>query len=425
MDNSLSTWRKGVLVAAAFAATVSNAAAQEDHEPEGLMARAQISGSTRLDYYQSSTALDDHEHLVGATVQVKALPRLSGWLSGKVEARFSVPELGRPQDPGPRGRLLEGYATARLPHVDLRIGRQIVAWGRADGINPTDNLTPRDYRVLLPNDEDQRFGIWAARLDASLTETLTLTTFVSPDFTPSEVPLPSSLAIARHVPRGAEDNLVVGLKLDRSGGSTDWSLSYYHGASLLPTVQSAGSSIALGYDRTTVLGADIARNFGRFGFRGELAYTFAEAQSVDPNASEDRLFLIAGVDRTFGENLNLNVQALLRAMPDRRDPGDLADASARATAALNATMRGQDAKLSPGVTFRVSNVWRHNTVRAELFGVANTERGDFYLRPLASYDITDRVRLSAGANLFSGERDTQYGLQRKNSGVFVELRHGF
>ena len=35
--------------------------------------------------------------------------------------------------------------------------------GRADRINPTDNLTPRDFTLLVPDDEDQRFGTAAIR----------------------------------------------------------------------------------------------------------------------------------------------------------------------------------------------------------------------------------------------------------------------
>jgi hypothetical protein len=73
----------------------------------------------------------------------------------------------------------------------LRIGEQIIAWGRADGINPTDNLTPRDFVVLLPPEEDQRFGTTAIKLDTYLSQELTFTAFASSFFEPAKFPLPT------------------------------------------------------------------------------------------------------------------------------------------------------------------------------------------------------------------------------------------
>ncbi|MBI3605573.1 MAG: hypothetical protein HY202_06050 [Nitrospirae bacterium] len=53
------------------------------------------------------------------------------------------------------------------------VGKQIVVWGRADGINPTDNLTPHDFTVLLPFEDDQRFGTTALKLDLYITYAFT------------------------------------------------------------------------------------------------------------------------------------------------------------------------------------------------------------------------------------------------------------
>src|SRR5262249_54766607 len=47
-----------------------------------------------------------------------------------------------------------------LGHLDLELGRQKLAWGRTDGVNPTDNLTPRDWTDPL---DEQRLSPWALR----------------------------------------------------------------------------------------------------------------------------------------------------------------------------------------------------------------------------------------------------------------------
>ena len=51
----------------------------------------------------------------------------------------------------------------RLGRLDVRAGRQIIAWGRADGVNPTDNLSGQDLTLLVPDDVDRRLGTTAVR----------------------------------------------------------------------------------------------------------------------------------------------------------------------------------------------------------------------------------------------------------------------
>ena len=391
------------------------------------MDEQRITGWVRLDYFQSSNSLDDRNNFFGGTLQIKALPQVNDDLDGKVEARFGVPDIQDRHGHGPRGEALEGYATIHFAHADLRIGKQIVAWGRADGINPTDNLTPRNFRVLLPLEEDQRFGTWATRLNIYLSEAFTLTAFASPFFVPDGVSLPTKgLNVETRRPGDSLQNTEAGVRLNKSSGELDWSVSYYRGYDLAPTVNSAGSVFNFAYDRIDVLGTDLARNFGRFGFRGELAYSFPSNHgSIDPNASRQRLFLVAGIDRTFLENLNLNLQFLLHWMPDREDPARFQDPMTRTASVLNGLIRGQEGTVSPGVTFRVSDLWLHETLRAELFGVINATRGDRYLRPLLSYDVNDQMRVSLGGNLYAGPGQTQYGVIKSDSGAFAELRYGF
>jgi hypothetical protein len=386
-----------------------------------------ITAWTRLDYFQSSNSLDDEGNLVGATLQVKALPLFSDLLDAKIEARFQAPDLrGRPGYE-PEANLLEGYLALHLPHADLRIGKQIVAWGRADGINPTDNLTPRNYRVLLPFDEDQRFGTWAARLDTYLPRSLTLTVFASPFFEPDQFPLPTAgLPVETRQPAHSLRDGQAALKLNHVGEDFDWSLSYYHGYNLLPAVNVVGSDFELYYNRMDVIGADCARNFGRFGFRSEIAYSLPSAHAdVDPNATQRRLFWVTGLDRTFLENLNVNFQVFVRWMPDYQNPRGYLNAKAQAVGALNALILGQEKRVSHGITFRVSDQWFNNTLRTELFGVTNMARGDFYLRPLVTYDISDRLRVSVGANVYGGPHEVQYGVLKPDTGAFAELRYAF
>src|SRR2546427_6276513 len=81
------------------------------------------------------------------------------------------------------GKFREGYLDLRLGALDVRLGRQIIAWGRADQINPTDNLTPRDFTLLVPEDADQRSGTTGARATYRVAGRC-LTRVVPPTFVP-------------------------------------------------------------------------------------------------------------------------------------------------------------------------------------------------------------------------------------------------
>jgi hypothetical protein len=328
--------------------------------------------------------------------------------------------------------LLEGYATIHFHKVDLRIGKQIVAWGRADGLNPTDNLTPRDFVALLPFEDDQRFGTNALRLDAFLSQEHTLTFFFTPFFEPSRVPLPA--AGRRFVddrPASTFSNAEVAMRLNKIGESLDWSVSYFRGFSLLPEqvllgADANGMAVRLHYDRISVFGADIARNYGRFGFRAELAYTdTADDAGADPGVRNPELYWIVGVDRTLFDRLNVNLQYFQRRVRSHQDPRSIADSAARRIAIENSILDGQTGRTADGITFRVSDKWFNDTLEAEVFAVANCTGNDGFIRPLLTRAFSDHWKATIGAEIYRGPADSRYGSLEANRGMFVELRYGF
>ena len=419
-----------VIVIAVLASSAGAARAAEDSAPGGLTQFLQaqnISGTARANYFRSSKRLDDDTNFLGATVQLKVLPELTGTIDGKLEIRITNPSPGNSGET--QGRLLEGYVTAHFEKADLRIGKQIVAWGRADGINPTDNLTPRDYVVLLPFDDDQRFGTTAVKLDTYLSPEHTLTVFATPFFEPSKVTLP--VGSVKTSPARTLSNSELGLKLNKVGDDSDGSISYFRGFSLLPDARVIGSSgveptLKLHYDRISVLGADFARNYGRFGFRGELAYVdTADDAGTDPGVKNPYLFWIAGADRTFFENLNINVQFFQRRVRRYNNPANITDSTERLVAIQNAITGGQQDRISNGISFRAGNKWFNDTLEAEIFAVVNVTRHDNFIRPLLTYTFSDHWKGTLGAELYRGAAQTQFGNLKSNRGGFAELRYGF
>ena len=54
--------------------------------------------------------------------------------------------------------LREAYVDVYSGRFDFRVGHQVVVWGRADGMNPTDNITPKDMLARSPDEDDRRLA---------------------------------------------------------------------------------------------------------------------------------------------------------------------------------------------------------------------------------------------------------------------------
>jgi hypothetical protein len=406
--------------------TVAEEAAQAG-ELTDLLQQMRATGHWRTNYFHSSKSFDDETGFLGGTLQLKALPSLTDRVDGKIEARITNSAIGA--SGATRFVLLEGFATVHFSKADVRIGKQIVAWGRADGINPTDNLTPRDFTVMLPFEDDQRFGTPSVRVDTFLSQEHTVTVYATPFFEPSKIPLPADGGgFVEQKPARSLSELQSGLKLDKVGEGYDWSVSLFRGNSLLPQVVpgAGGSAQELRYDRITVLGADFARNYGRFGFRGELSYIdTSDDDGLDPGIKNPFFYWIVGVDRTFFENLNVNLQLIQRRVRHFREPESFADPLERGTAVQNAIFNGQRDHVGNGISFRISNQWLNETLEAEIFAAVNFERSNSFLRPLVTYAFNDQWKGTLGAEIYRGPIVTPYGSLKVNRGAFVELRYGF
>ncbi|MBI3755458.1 MAG: hypothetical protein HY265_04775 [Deltaproteobacteria bacterium] len=144
-----------------------------------------IEGSIRTDVFSSSRSLDEQTDLVDVSLQLKASPQ---WDSIKDygEAWFRADDLFGGNNY--RGYLREAYLGWDGADGSIRLGRQRIIWGRADQVNPTDNLTPRDYTLRVPETDDQRQGAYAMKGDYFWRD-LTITGIAIPVFKPSNIPL--------------------------------------------------------------------------------------------------------------------------------------------------------------------------------------------------------------------------------------------
>ncbi len=124
--------------------------------------------------------------------------------------------------------LEEYYVELNYSSFDLKIGKQIFAWGKADGFNPTDNLNPRDYIDLFV--EEEKIGVPAINLLYYWND-FTFDMVFIPTYTPTRLPLlnsrhsfvdPDNLPVinGRDLPSNKLSNFQSGIQISRhiSGG---------------------------------------------------------------------------------------------------------------------------------------------------------------------------------------------------------------
>jgi hypothetical protein len=338
----------------------------------------------------------------------------------------------------PAGALNELFADVKLGHFDLRVGRQAIRWGRADGFNPTDNLVPYDY---LDTFADARLPVNAVKADTYFGGTRVEFAWV-PTYTPTRLPLlgqrwfstlpataevplvpggPQVTAelqyrdIGGHLPATTLRNSQWGARWNQIVPGAEFSVSFFDGyddiaflrpipgpLSLLPPRPTMQVDLAREYYRVRVAGTDFASQFGPFGIRGEAAYF----DQTDP-ANKDHLLYVVGLDRTWGDWFVIVQYA------DLYVPGRLVGPILFPDLALRSTVIGRvERTLGPSRSF-------------EIKGALRLRDGDFVLQPSYSVALTNRWRLKLAGTAFGGPKDGYLGQFRDNANVSTELRYSF
>jgi hypothetical protein len=388
--------------------------------------RVGASASLRAGMWTSTHDLDDDGPLGAYMVW--------GKLARPVNERVSVfiegwTALERPSSHrGLRGELREGYVTVTVGKLEIRAGRQIIAWGRADGVNPTDNLSGQDLTLLTPDDNDRRLGAAAGRASYYMGD-IAVTAIWLPEFRPGRIPLPAGPAAGLETPPTSQwQPAQWALRIGQTGHAVDWSVSAYSGGDLSPDLRAEDdlSRVSLTFHRVRVFGADAAWNVGRYGLRTEAAYVdTTDPNGVDPFTKNPFFFAVTGGDRTFGERLNLNVQYILRIVCNFASPSATISPFAQSVARDEAAFSNQAKRVQHGATLRLSDKWRHDTLTAEIAAVAYAAPHGVAVRPKADYAISDRLKVIAGADFYRGDSSSLFGILRDNSGAYLELRWSF
>ncbi len=315
---------------------------------------------------------------------------------------------------------------------DLRLGKQTIIWGKADGIAITDIVSPKDYTEFLIRDfDDIRIPVtalkWKYISDNFDIEIIYLPliekSILPPDDCPWSVKAETSKFINieyenEELPRSTFENGEIAVKYNRYGRGIDYSISIFRTWDDLPVfhreVSFSGSMININvtprFHRLTVAGGDIAWAKREFVVRGEA--TFCSGKHFEPeNPLSEKIYennslnMLAGVDYTPGNNWMFTAQ--------------LADMYI-----LNYEDEIMNDEHSKTGTLSISKKLLHETLEPSLMCYFGLNDGDGFMRFSVDYAVTDDFHMIAGIDIFYGD-EGRMGMYDDNDGIFLKVKYSF
>ena len=323
--------------------------------------------------------------------------------------------------------LHEAYGEYIGEHWDLRIGRQIIVWGKADGLRIVDLLSPTDYTEFIALEfDDVRMPVDALRL-RFLNDVLALELVGIPVFTPgvmppADSPYNTTAALYEELDLQVDDAEIPEKNLSNMEGAAR--LSFY-----LPIMDFAVSALYLfddfpvprletvdgeahllqEYHRFFALGAEASVPVGDFVFRGELAAYFdRNMQRADLIGTEEvhMLNYLVGIDWYPGSDWTIMLQG------------------SAASVLEDASTLEQDEHTVVGTLMIQKKLLREKLTLSNMTYGGVTDR-DVFNRTSVEYALTDPFHLYVGFDLFAGDEEGTFGRYSDLSSVWLKAKYSF
>ena len=182
--------------------------------------------------------------------------------------------------------LREAYLAYYPEWGEIKLGKQIHAWGSVDGNNPTDNINPYDYYYLFMVGEGRKIGVISLSskiyFGNSHLEGIFIPKYEKNRFPYGEEDFPLSIPSKPKIEYPVKNEFEFGFRFQTTIGDGDLGLSIFKGNDRAPSVNAANVfweveggppslESLLGYRETLVRGLDFVTFFGDFTVRSELA----------------------------------------------------------------------------------------------------------------------------------------------------------
>ena len=320
-----------------------------------------------------------------------------------------------------------------LPSLDIKVGRQIVVWGKSDNLRVCDVLNPLYLREVGMTDiRDLRLPVTMARVDYYWSR-WNVSAMAIPeirfndlpvyggDYYFEDTPLPEE-----EVPEDGIDNMEYALALN--GVFSGWDISFYY-ADIYDDVPYLylesmdlvdpgpppvyQPTLVLKHARLDMFGAAWNLALGNWLLKAEAAHFQGLKYYNTPDETYSRTDILAGIEYAGFRDMTIAFEALNRHLHDYDD-------------ALEESPTGLK-RNEPQYAARLTKDWLHETltltVLASAFGV------DFlagsYERIALEYDLTDHFIVNGGLVMYQSGDRPEFENIGDSDRIFLELKYSF
>jgi len=338
-------------------------------------------------------------------------------------------------------RMREVYADMYFKNFDLRIGKQQIVWGKADGVFITDIVSPLNLsEFLLPDFDEIRTGVIAAKVNYYIGNS-TIELIAIPQFTPTirpnensiwyiqpEFPAPTTFDWSKSEIKPSLENTEVFMKWSAMTSKVDFDLMGGYTWDDNPTMHVQKNfgmdtttmppspiltslTITPEYHRLTVGGGSFSTEILGFILRGEAAYYNGKYfQTEDPTAEDaiiqkDYINYVVGLDFSLGQ-VKMSGQFIQKYI-------------------MNYDPMMTDNEINNTATFLAHYDMLRETLHLELFSYIGLTGEDALIRPKISYDFDDSFNILLGANIFVGDKAGQFGQYQDNTMAYMKIKYNF
>jgi hypothetical protein len=348
--------------------------------------------------------------------------------------------------------LYVGYSGAK---IEVLMGNQIVNWGRTDGFNPTNCITPSDYFLLTGESDDQKLSNFMLRIKYRFTSEIELDIISIPVYRKSIYryelfDLGQGVSFAdMAMPERTFENSTLAARLNFELSKIGFSVSGFRGYNPNYSIDvqsvdfSTGSptitNVATPYFKN-MIGADIAAPLGSWIVRGEFAFNITTDYEEKIYVPNPDLHYVVGIEHSFNGfttilqyigKYTLDFTELEEpVLTDPKNPlAQIQYASDMIIYESNLFSRKsiyQQKETNHALALTISKPFAYDTWNMELTGLYNLTSEEYMIRPKVTWDISDALTASAGCSYMAGSEKELFSYAGPvMNGAFLELKVNF
>ena len=352
-------------------------------------------------------------------------------------------------------QLKEVYAGYQSNQFDLFLGNQIVTWGRTDGFNPTNNITPNDYFFLTSDFDDQKLSNFMLRMKYRFTPVIEIELIGIPFYSPSVYRydlfnINGNVIYDKAIlPEKTFKNASAATRLNFEFPKIGFSVSYFRGYNPFSgfNVQSIDwstgtpliTNAATAYLKNTG-GLDFALPINSWIIRGEAAYNITENYDRNMYIPNPDISYVIGLEHCFWGITTIfqyvgkyTVDFSELSEPVLPNPSNTAaqmqyaeDMIIYKSSIFNRKMFYQQEETNRAVVLSLNKDFFYDKCKIELVGYYNITSEELMIRPKITGKITDMLSASIGGSYMKGPKNSIFNYSAPVlSGFFTELKANF